>query len=448
MTDSVEHMQPEVLVELKTVGRIFDRHFASSLCIPDYQRHYQWQVSGNRQQHNPVLQLLSDIRHGFDDKHEYDRKSYRLGTLVLFRNPQNQLEIVDGQQRLITLALLLHALGAGAADGFLQQKIRHGISRFNIRRNYEFILNWLEGREDNQAFREYVLQKCELVCVELDNLDEAFQFFDAQNSKGKSLQPYDLLKAYHLREMANHHPKLLEYVENWERSVREAPNLELIINRILYCLRQWLRGEYADIRRFGNRDLPLFKGVSEQDAYPYLNAVKAALNHEPSQFQIGQVLLNGQRFFEFVECYRRKYRELFDAQSGKLALCQSGYGGKSMLEALNYPHCNATGDQLVRNLFECAVLLYYDKFGDEGLDAAVNRALHWAYGLRLAYERIQVSRINEAALDKNGLIRCILLAHYPHDVAAFPVEKVQVKYPREGLKELLGYGQNEGRNHD
>ena len=37
-----------------------------------------------------------------------------------------------------------------------------------------------------------------MVEVVLQDISEAFQFFDSQNARGKDLEPHDLLKAYHL----------------------------------------------------------------------------------------------------------------------------------------------------------------------------------------------------------------------------------------------------------
>ncbi len=46
------------------------------------------------------------------------------------------------------------------------------------------------------------LKNCSMVYVKLVSLEEAFQFFDSQNARGKPLAPYDLLKAYHLRSLS------------------------------------------------------------------------------------------------------------------------------------------------------------------------------------------------------------------------------------------------------
>lgn len=67
-----------------------------SLTVPNYQRPYKWQA-----QH--VNQLLDDIIY------HRNKNNYRLGTIVLYQN-NSQLEIVDGQQRLLTLTLLCSLL--------------------------------------------------------------------------------------------------------------------------------------------------------------------------------------------------------------------------------------------------------------------------------------------------------------------------------------------------
>ena len=80
-----EDIDPTPEIGIKTVGEIpFD-----SLEIPVYQRPYKWTAKN-------VNQLISDLI-TFRNK-----RQYRLGTLVLHNN-----EIVDGQQRIVTLVLLI-----------------------------------------------------------------------------------------------------------------------------------------------------------------------------------------------------------------------------------------------------------------------------------------------------------------------------------------------------
>ena len=69
-----------------------------NLQIPDYQRPYKWKAKN-------VNQLIDDILF------HKDKQGYRLGTLVL-HDDKNNLNIVDGQQRVITIFLLAHGLNS------------------------------------------------------------------------------------------------------------------------------------------------------------------------------------------------------------------------------------------------------------------------------------------------------------------------------------------------
>lgn len=44
-------------------------------------------------------------------------------------------------------------------------------------------------------FVDYILTNCTIVKIIAENEQEAFQFFDSQNSRGKKLAPHDLLKS-------------------------------------------------------------------------------------------------------------------------------------------------------------------------------------------------------------------------------------------------------------
>ncbi|WP_350636732.1 DUF262 domain-containing protein, partial [Pseudoalteromonas sp. GW168-MNA-CIBAN-0100] len=77
------------------------------------------------------------------------------------------------------------------------------VSIKNLKHNAQIISERVTSLNttEKQNLLNFVLNKCELIQVTLDDLSEAFQFFDSQNARGKALAPHDLLKAYHLREM-------------------------------------------------------------------------------------------------------------------------------------------------------------------------------------------------------------------------------------------------------
>ena len=67
--------------------------------IPPYQRPYRWDADN-------VEQLVDDIWNSLDA----EEKEYFIGSIICIRKGNDKYEVVDGQQRLITLTLILSAL--------------------------------------------------------------------------------------------------------------------------------------------------------------------------------------------------------------------------------------------------------------------------------------------------------------------------------------------------
>ena len=92
------------------------------LAIPDYQRPYKWTT-----QH--VNQLLGDVAN------HRNKSAYRLGTVVFHEekgeNNEGKKNIVDGQQRTITLMLIAHALIATRLDKIERTDLKKILSTLN-----------------------------------------------------------------------------------------------------------------------------------------------------------------------------------------------------------------------------------------------------------------------------------------------------------------------------
>jgi hypothetical protein len=425
----------------------------SPLVIPDYQRPYKW-----RTQH--VTQLLDDLLH-------HRRKSrYRLGTVVLHeekKGDEQDLSIVDGQQRLLTLTLLCHILDNNklCQPKLLEQKFSSSITIANLRHNAAVIESWSKqlSEPDREELVDFLLQRCELIKVKLDKLSEAFQFFDSQNARGKPLEPYDLLKAFHLREMAdNTEQERIQCVSAWENEINpgpasKAPSLHTLMGDYLYRLRRWtaMRSGHS----FTRHNIDVFKGVSlRSTSYRYTESLRA-LDYMVDQynadnvrrwdqqqmnypFRVDQPLLNGKRFFEYIQHYATVYKILFTDEKAEL---------KPLRDTIeNYQGCNRTGDHYVRILFECTVLYYYDKFGDLELEKAAQLCFAWSYSIRLTQQRVALESIDNAAVRKKGIFTVINQALHPHEVLSFvilPLKQTDIKGTKiEGLVDkfkTLGY---------
>lgn len=93
-------------VDQQTVFELLS-HKNADFLIPDYQRPYAWTEDECATLWDDIVSFTipDEDATAFDTNEEYF-----LGPIVTFRNDVNQLEVIDGQQRLTTLLLLLRAL--------------------------------------------------------------------------------------------------------------------------------------------------------------------------------------------------------------------------------------------------------------------------------------------------------------------------------------------------
>lgn len=376
-----------------------------NLKIPSYQRPYKWTVKN-------VNQLIDDIL-----LHK-EKSEYRLGTLVVHKH-DNIYDIVDGQQRTITLTLIAYAITQkqnktgeeektlkGFAPKLLNLSFANNISKSNIQNNYKQIERRI-AEFDEQSIR-FFLDKCTLVQVVLEDVSEAFQFFDSQNARGKDLEPHDLLKAFHLREMNNFstEEERKKAVEKWESL--DTAKLSKLFSQYLFRIRNWSNGHSA--RYFSKNDVDVFKGVSPniEENYPFAAMLRIAhfyveeynrsyhRNIDKREmffpFQIDATIINGKRFFEMISHYQ---------------IMIDNVKSKEMSE--KYPVLNTiktyegsfrTGDKYIRNLFYCGLIYYIDKFGEKDLSKAIDKIFVWAYSLRLKLHAVGLDSVDNFALNK------------------------------------------------
>ena len=146
----------------------------------------------------------------------------------------------------------------------------------------------------------------------------------------------------------------LNTIKHWEQEATSSGNLKPIFANYLYRIRRWLKGEHG--RYFTNKHIDVFKGVNlnNKEVPHYIEtALRAHIyttqyNHSLDRIadknelkyphQIGQIILNGSRFFEFVAHYieQQKYLE----KHTELAPYLKSYNGS-----------HRAGDNYARNLF-------------------------------------------------------------------------------------------------
>jgi hypothetical protein len=443
-----------------SVGEFLNR---KALTIPVYQRPYKW-----TEKH--IAQLLGDMTH-FREK-----PSYRLGTIVLHREahgaaPESPApcNIVDGQQRTISLLLLIRALAQAGKRKLVDEKLlarlqnivdnmQHWqfsshVSQRNIRNNYWEIWRFVHRSDVDEQWIRFLLDGCELVLFELDDVAEAFQFFDSQNARGRDLDPHDLLKAFHLRQFGDDEQIKADTVKRWEEN--ESDQLAALFSTRLYRMRRWSRGQSA--REFGKADVALFKGINIDAAIRYPYAEQARIVHHVVDdynrhfqrklddsgmrfpFAVLQPIINGRRFFDMVAHYDELGRGLSgtaDLLRQSLPQHSDGLPVSGILDTINnYPGRDRTGDRYVRNAFDCLLICYVDKFGMHELRRAVELIFIWAYSLRLQRQAVQLATLDNYVLETgmftalaDAVVPMQFLGHSLPSVADIGVSKCESIY--------------------
>lgn len=215
----------EVCVEKTCLGKVF----SNSLVIPDYQRNYCW----DDKQVNMLWSSLSEI--------PKDRE-YHLGTIILQKNPDCSYSIIDGQQRLVTLTLILNELGYEGKLSLLSQSFLSEKSMLHIANNKWMIHKLFQKLYDEDFGRKLLYNLTFSILILKENrLDLAYTFFSNQNAKGVPLSDFDLLKAHHLRFIFDE--KQSEHISGKWNSIIENQYeaLDKTLSTHIYRLRKWMR---------------------------------------------------------------------------------------------------------------------------------------------------------------------------------------------------------------
>lgn len=103
--------------EIKSIDELLQMNLA----IPNYQRPYKWTRKN-------VSELLDDIDTAIKESKQYGGLEYRIGSVILHKDEKNY-NIVDGQQRIVTLLLVMLALHIDHANDLIK---KHYCSRLAI----------------------------------------------------------------------------------------------------------------------------------------------------------------------------------------------------------------------------------------------------------------------------------------------------------------------------
>ncbi|TWI69957.1 uncharacterized protein DUF1524 [Pseudoduganella lurida] len=284
----------EISSDRRTVHQCLEQRFS----LPSYQREYKWELKH-------FQELLQDIldaffanylpEHGRSAVAKYER--YFLGTIITTPASDGQRTIVDGQQRITTLAIIVAyfarmakqepALGISDIASLLRRNV-FGQNEFNIsfdasrkqlfelllesndedsedetldslvdsipnldsgsRRLYELFChthNLIGKLEPTQVpfFVDYLTQCVVLFEISVPGEQDGHKVFVTMNDRGLKLSPIDLLKGYLLSSIPDDSENVAAH-QTWKECLSKLTNIGSDEDSTFF--KTWLRSQYGD----------------------------------------------------------------------------------------------------------------------------------------------------------------------------------------------------------
>lgn len=404
---------------------------AYSLRLDHYQRPYVWSA-------DKVRQLLDDLS---TFRQQKKQAAYYMGTLLLHRQDDSaSLFVIDGQQRLSSLAVLYHALSGDLPKG-IDFHYRSPLSAANLKQAQQTIADMQPLVFDITLFA----QLCFTV-ITVDHEDLAFTFFDTQNNRGVPLAATDLLKAYHLRAIEQDNaPMQQDCARRWESiqlsRIPTGPKSRDfatdLFGQYLWRARNWrgqkhLERESHDalLATFQHRSvandsadrLPLYPAHANQLAsylsvhceHDYqLDLMPLQLGPDPARlpFSLRQPIHKGLGFF----LYAQKYAALLD----ELLYQPPSHAGIAEIRDF-HQRVVKTNSPYLQELFNLAMLMHVDRFGYTALLPFAHMTEMLLGGLRLEkkylFKEGPIKYLREA---RHNLLDVIAAAYRPDEVMDF-----------------------------
>lgn len=419
-----------------------------SLLIPPYQRPYAWAK-------DQLKPLLNDL---------YNRKEDDLlimGGIILHKEGE-KLNIVDGQQRLISFSIMQYLKDNNSDLGLLNHEFQHTQSKRNIANNTLLVKDFMTRKN-----RDLNFDNIYFIVVETEQLDDAFSFFDSQNTRGKKLEVYDILKAHHLRFIKSN--KLATIcAKDWEKTEKDKDlGMNLLLDTLLARGRRWslkyrnppdLRKEFKSQRNEKKEahtyPLNRYQQVALFDTWKYNPAEKNILELNFKEidatykvgsieinsdiphffpFQITQTIEGGELFFWFTQKYHKLTKELFFKKNTNIS-----ENFENLVFTLRDNYWWNTGANYVYDIYRGALLFYFDKFGYEQLDKVAETLFFSIYWLRFKQQTVQYASVYKYIRESFNPFALIKEASFPDFIINQSEEFLEGKYQNE-LGNIKGF---------
>jgi uncharacterized protein with ParB-like and HNH nuclease domain len=381
------------------------------LTIPEYQRPYRWTEV-------QIESLLKDYQYYLDDiavnNADY---CYYLGSVILHQSEGSAcLNIIDGQQRLTTLALIAHVQSMQNDQQFdlsltydspeSQQQIMHNLA-------------WLEDKQSNMPNKlaHFDINKINLTLVVTRSEDDAYRFFETQNTGGVRLSGPDIIKAHHLRAVDR--GKQNEFAKKWEA----LGDLNPVVGALL-------KGRYW--QKLNNREVPSHRqphrvrnivvkelgestGKGDDIAFGrfervYLQDGGQVDKQAQQGYEMRQPLnggINTIHYLTYFEELRAKYL------TTDVKALQSGVQLSSFHHFYQQLICKLDGCSYLKGLYDSCLLLYISQFGEQQLDIAAIKLFRVVYSARVSNQKAVRETSISAFVRENPVLDWIAVSYTP-----------------------------------
>ena len=348
--------EESVCLATAPLGKLFN----NKLIIPDYQRNYCWEDKQVNDLWNSLIEIPND-----------DNSAYHLGTIILQKKEDGTYAVIDGQQRLVTLSLIVKGLKYKGDIPLLRQKFISQQSRDHIA-NAKYLINHLiDTKKGTIRCRRIIYNLVFTVLILKESkLDLAYTFFSNENSKGVPLSDYDLLKAHHLRYISSEE-QAEHLAGRWNNMIEnDYPLLEQTAAHYLLPLRKWMRKQYYNPN----------KRLCVMDEFSTAPTI-AALPAFGESFLFYEKIQGGTHFFVYMDTFTSTAK---------------AFGSLRVVDALRR-HLQAESHWKFAEVIEPLLFGYYLKFDEQYLaEALYCIAAHIAQS-RYATKRALIYKIREYA---------------------------------------------------
>lgn len=352
----------ELNVTRKNISKLFAEMQDKKYIIPDYQRPYKWDEE-------KCETLWNDITNFYAEKK--DGEEYFLGTIVTCKgdDQKNEIEIIDGQQRITSLFLLLRAfysklenmqedeniIGlksqiapciwnvdpisrkvkdttkihiesrvATESDNDVFHKILNEGKTFENNKdlytsNYSFFYKKCEEYAKNnpthwQPLCVTLLEKCIILPIECENVDIALTIFTTLNDRGMPLSDSDIFKAQIYRTKKDNEEKK-DFTDRWKELTEITEDAKICIDDLFRYYTHIIRAKKNDkskeigLRKFYALDkYAILKEATLMDDLATLSEIWFIVNTGKTKINdVEKINDEAKKYLHCLQCYPNEY---------------------------------------------------------------------------------------------------------------------------------------------